>query len=68
MQDPKERDRWWNEHMEKTELTRKRWLAAIDQPMKPFGFWNSDSTNAKYRTNLDPGVNSLPGRAKTLDD
>ena len=29
--------------------------------MKPFGFWNSDSTNAKYRTNLDPGVNSLPG-------
>ncbi len=28
MQDPKERDRWWNEHMEKTELTRKRWWAS----------------------------------------
>ena len=28
MQDPKDRDRWWNEHMEKTELTRKRWWAS----------------------------------------
>lgn len=42
-------------------------LAAIDQPAKPYGFWNSDSSNAKYRTNLDPGINSLPGRACTVD-
>ena len=28
MQDPKDRDRWWNEHMEKTELTRKRWWSS----------------------------------------
>jgi hypothetical protein len=25
MQNPKERDQWWNEHIEKTEETRKRW-------------------------------------------
>lgn len=40
-----------------------RRLAAVDQPAKPFGFWNSDANNAKYRTNLDPGINSLPGRS-----
>lgn len=36
--------------------------------MKPFGFWNSDTANAKYRTNLDPGINTLVGRAKNFDD
>ncbi len=42
-------------------IVSSRRLAAVDQPAKPFGFWNSDANNAKYRTNLDPGINSLPG-------
>ncbi len=32
MQNPKERDQWWNEHIEKTETTRKRWYVVPLQP------------------------------------
>ena len=42
--------------------------AAIDQPVRPFGFWTSDKANARYHTNLDPGVSSLPGRSRAQDE
>lgn len=47
-------------------IVSPRRLAAVDQPAKAFGFWNSDANNAKYRTNLDPGINSLPGKYVVL--
>jgi hypothetical protein len=36
--------------------------------VRPYGFWTSDKANARYNTNLDPGVSSLPGRARAQDE
>lgn len=41
---------------------REEWA----QPTKPYGFWTSDSANAKYNFNKEPGHMSLPGRGSPL--
>ncbi|CAL8470221.1 g9763 [Coccomyxa elongata] len=68
MEDPKDREEYWDAHIDNVDSKRKKVKEAINQPVKPFGFWNSAPANAKYNTNLDPGINTLPGRAKTIDD
>ena len=35
--------------------------------MKAWGYWKSDYANAKYVSDTDPSVRSLPGRLPTID-
>ena len=35
--------------------------------MKAWGYWKSDYANAKYASDTDPGIRSLPGRLPTMD-
>ncbi len=35
---------------------RRRRKESWKQPTKPFGFWNSDVSNAKFMLNREPGA------------
>ena len=39
----------------------------LDQPTRPWGFWQRDAANAKYFIDSDPAVQKLPGRRQSMD-
>ena len=45
------------------DCSKRKWA----QPAKPYGFWNTDKSNAKYLTNKDPAIQRLPGRKQAVD-
>ena len=66
MEDPKERDRKFREHLyhtkDRCEKTKEMWKL----PLRPYGFWNDDRHNAQLF--LDPQISKAPGRRDPYDD
>jgi len=67
MEDPVKRTQQSNAYLldvkHKAENLKKSWA----QPTKSYGFWTSSASNVKYNTNLDPGINKLPGRQQSIN-
>ncbi|KAJ7564609.1 hypothetical protein O6H91_02G025400 [Diphasiastrum complanatum] len=66
MEDPEERDMKFRKHLqdtaEKCERNKRMW----QQPVKPFGYWNTDKHNHKFL--MDIKLTHLPGRTDPYDD
>ncbi|GMP82356.1 hypothetical protein CsSME_00036696 [Camellia sinensis var. sinensis] len=66
MEDPKERDRKFREHLytmkDRCNKTKEMWSL----PLRPYGFWNFDRHNAQLF--WDPQISQAPGRRDPYDD
>ncbi|XXG56276.1 hypothetical protein AAC387_Pa03g3736 [Persea americana] len=66
MEDPKERDRQFREHMysmkERCKKTKEMWSL----PMRPYGFWTFERHNAQL--SWDAQISQVPGRRDPYDD
>ncbi|MBA0682457.1 hypothetical protein Goari_024176 [Gossypium aridum] len=66
MEDPKERDRKFREHVysmkDRCAKTKEMW----SYPLRPYGFWTFERHNAQLR--WDPQISQVPGRRDPYDD
>ncbi|KAL2547204.1 hypothetical protein Fot_16437 [Forsythia ovata] len=66
MEDPKERDRNFREHLynlkDKCQKTKEMWSL----PLRPYGFWNFDRHNSQIF--WDSQISQVPGRRDPYDD
>ncbi|KAK4771732.1 hypothetical protein SAY86_013507 [Trapa natans] len=66
MEDPKERDRKFREHVyavkDRCNKTKEMW----SYPIRPYGFWTFDRHNAQLF--WDPKISQAPGRRDPYDD
>lgn len=67
MEDPKARDRIWHRHIRERFAAAEKFKADMNQPTRPWGFWQSDIANARYFFDSDPAVGKLPGRLQPMD-
>ncbi|WVZ01153.1 hypothetical protein V8G54_027222 [Vigna mungo] len=66
MEDPKERDRRFREHVyrvkDRCEKTKEMW----SYPMRPYGFWTFERHNSQLA--WDAQISQVPGRRDPYDD
>ncbi|KAE8648679.1 hypothetical protein Csa_008887 [Cucumis sativus] len=66
MEDPKERDRRFREHIyaikDRCQKTKEMW----SYPLRPYGFWTFDRHNSQLK--WDPQISQVPGRRDPYDD
>lgn len=66
MEDPKERDRRFREHVyavkDRCQKTKEMWSL----PLRPYGFWTFDRHNSQLK--WDPQISQVPGRRDPYDD
>ncbi|KAM6544493.1 hypothetical protein CsatB_025229 [Cannabis sativa] len=66
MEDPKERDRKFREHVyavkDRCGKTKEMW----SYPLRPYGFWTFERHNAQLR--WDAQISQVPGRRDPYDD
>lgn len=66
MEDPKERDRKFREHVyavkDRCNKTKEMW----SYPLRPYGFWTFERHNAQLR--WDAQISQVPGRRDPYDD
>ncbi|XP_058192830.1 uncharacterized protein LOC131310051 [Rhododendron vialii] len=66
MEDPRERDRKFREHLytlkDRCKKTKEMWSL----PLRPYGFWTFDRHNAQLF--WDPQISQVPGRRDPYDD
>ncbi|KAJ4850186.1 hypothetical protein Tsubulata_004474 [Turnera subulata] len=66
MEDPKERDRKFREHVysvkDRCQKTKEMW----SYPIRPYGFWTFERHNAQLQ--WDAQISQVPGRRDPYDD
>ncbi|XP_022956462.1 uncharacterized protein LOC111789870 [Cucurbita pepo subsp. pepo] len=66
MEDPKERDRKFREHVyavkDRCQKTKEMW----SYPIRPYGFWTFERHNCQLR--WDAQISQVPGRRDPYDD
>ncbi|XP_042982688.1 uncharacterized protein LOC122311957 isoform X2 [Carya illinoinensis] len=66
MEDPKERDRKFREHVyavkDRCNKTKEMW----SYPLRPYGFWTFDRHNSQLK--WDAQISQVPGRRDPYDD
>ncbi|CAM8878542.1 unnamed protein product [Rhodiola kirilowii] len=66
MEDPKERDRKFREHVYAVKDQCKKTKEMWDLPLRPYGFWTFDRHNAQIFR--DAQISQVPGRRDPYDD
>ncbi|KAL5567022.1 hypothetical protein UlMin_030186 [Ulmus minor] len=66
MEDPKERDRKFREHVYAVKDQCKKTKEMWSYPIRPYGFWTFERHNAQLR--WDAQISQVPGRRDPYDD
>lgn len=66
MENPKERDRKFREHMYKMKEGSQKTKEMWDLPLRPYGFWTFDRFNAQIF--WDAQISQVQGRRDPYDD
>eukprot|EP00803_Ostreobium_quekettii_P006919 evm.model.scf_318.4 EVM.evm.TU.scf_318.4 scf_318:17952-19678(+) len=66
MEDPEARAQKWKEHMAIHEGYAQKRLARWREPVKVYGYWDTQAARAKHLTHIDPSIAKLPGRAPVM--
>ncbi|XP_061360782.1 uncharacterized protein LOC133304742 [Gastrolobium bilobum] len=66
MEDPKERDRKFREHVYKVKDGCAKTMEIHRLPMRPYGFWTFERHNSQLA--WDPQISQVAGRRDPYDD